>query len=122
MKKLIISLCILGFALTGCTGSEEVAVEFSDVPSAIEEKVDHTIQLQLIYGKDRDKPYVIYQSDQKVDYIVDITDATYTLKLTETSEQAPEDSLHIYQINLKDTDTISIYVNDTESAIDVVVL
>jgi hypothetical protein len=117
VKKLIISLCILGFALTGCTGSEEVAVEFSDVPSAIEEKVDHTLRLQLIYGKNRDKPYVIYQSDQKVDYVVDITDDTYTLKLTETSE---EGSLHIFQINTSDTDIISVYLNDIETAFDVV--
>ncbi|MEK4566350.1 hypothetical protein MKX54_16905 [Alkalihalobacillus sp. FSL R5-0424] len=110
--------------MTGCSGSEQVAAELSDVPSEIEEKVDPTQRLQLIYGKDRDKPYVIYHSDsdQEVDYTIEITDDTYTLKLSETSEQAPEDSLHIYQINLKDTDTISIYVNDIESAIDVVVL
>lgn len=121
MKKLVISLCILGFALTGCTGSEEVAAELTDVPSAIEEKVDHTLRLQLIYGKNRDKPYVIYQSDQKVDYVVDITNDTYTLKLSETSEQAPEEgSLHIFQINTSDTDIISVYLNDIETAFDVV--
>ncbi|MFK3936115.1 hypothetical protein ACI2JA_01210 [Alkalihalobacillus sp. NPDC078783] len=123
MRKLIISLCILGIALTGCSGSELVAAKLSDVPSEIEDKVDLTRNLQLIYGKDRNQPYVIYQpeSQQEVDYTVETTDDTYILKLTETSEQAPEDSLQVFQINTSDTDTISIYIKDVETAIDVLV-
>ncbi|WYP25938.1 hypothetical protein NSQ54_16670 [Alkalihalobacillus sp. FSL W8-0930] len=122
MKKLIISLCILGFALTGCSDSEQVAAELSDVPSEIEDKVDPTLRLQLIYGEDPDNPYVIYQTESlEVDYTVEITDDTYILKLKETSEQAPEDSLHIYQIKTRDTDTLRIYVNDKEVAFDVIV-
>ena len=121
MKKVFIMMVFVISILSACNSSQLSFTEVENVPDNVQDKIDSSLQLQLI-SDGKKGSYIILQSDGDVKAVLDSKGDTVTLKFDVSNSQVDNKIQNVYFLTTdKDTEVIEVLVNGESTPFDNVV-
>ena len=118
MRNILILLMLITSITVACNTSTLSMSEIDIVPDNVQDKIDSSYDLQLIYDGE-DIAYIVYQSNGTVVTDLEVQGDTLKVKLDETNKQDDVIEQRVYKFTLDPGhEVIEVLINGKSKAFD----